>query len=312
MTSPSVDDIVAQLKSPETARSLADATPGLTDESDAIAGPVLPPEQESLAKSFLTAPEASVVPTPAIPMPASPTKEQQPDEAATTPRESTRLPSDITNKDRPRRRRKFTIPARLDAEGLLLAASTHDDSAVDDDGGTALAVPKKRRAFVAPARGRVPAPRVAPPTALAGEVLAFEGDELVETPAATPAAAPENNDEDDDGYGVVVVGLRSKAGLKTTKKKKGGFRAPGGRDDRLESDMQYQPHDALVLLPSPYPKARVHVPPLICQFLRPHQREGVQFLFDCVSGRRAYPDHTPLRAKHTGAILVRCLFAQFA
>ena len=32
----------------------------------------------------------------------------------------------------------------------------------------------------------------------------------------------------------------------------------------------------------------IEVPPILCQWLRPHQREGVQFCFDCVMGLREY------------------------
>ena len=38
----------------------------------------------------------------------------------------------------------------------------------------------------------------------------------------------------------------------------------------------------------PAPAGPVRVPPLVAQFLRPHQREGVRFLYDCVAGLREY------------------------
>ena len=39
----------------------------------------------------------------------------------------------------------------------------------------------------------------------------------------------------------------------------------------------------------------IEVPPILCQWLRPHQREGVQFVFECVYGMKDYGG--------TGAIL---------
>ena len=40
--------------------------------------------------------------------------------------------------------------------------------------------------------------------------------------------------------------------------------------------------------PRPVALAPVVVPPLLAQCLRPHQREGVQFLYDCVAGLQRY------------------------
>ncbi|KAH8057446.1 hypothetical protein JL721_9695 [Aureococcus anophagefferens] len=51
-----------------------------------------------------------------------------------------------------------------------------------------------------------------------------------------------------------------------------------------------QRQDAVVhwRLPRLVRAAPAVVPPLLAQFLRPHQREGVQFLYDCVAGLREY------------------------
>jgi len=54
---------------------------------------------------------------------------------------------------------------------------------------------------------------------------------------------------------------------------------------------EFLPHEELVLFePSAEEaatgKAPIGVPPVLCQFLRAHQREGVQFMFECVMGMR--------------------------
>lgn len=38
-----------------------------------------------------------------------------------------------------------------------------------------------------------------------------------------------------------------------------------------------------------YAKEHVFVPPVLAKWLRPHQREGVQFLYECVMGLKDYP-----------------------
>ena len=37
-----------------------------------------------------------------------------------------------------------------------------------------------------------------------------------------------------------------------------------------------------------YSKKSVYVPPVLAKWLRPHQREGVQFLYECVMSQRAF------------------------
>lgn len=39
---------------------------------------------------------------------------------------------------------------------------------------------------------------------------------------------------------------------------------------------------------SMYGKQSVHVPPILCKWLRPHQREGVSFMYECVMSLRSY------------------------
>jgi len=56
---------------------------------------------------------------------------------------------------------------------------------------------------------------------------------------------------------------------------------------------EFKPHEPLVLYePTDEERRRgakeVVVPPLLCQFLRPHQREGVQFTFECVYEMKDY------------------------
>ncbi|KAJ1459158.1 P-loop containing nucleoside triphosphate hydrolase protein [Pelagophyceae sp. CCMP2097] len=63
--------------------------------------------------------------------------------------------------------------------------------------------------------------------------------------------------------------------------------------DAPEEEVQprIKPHERLVLYePNAAEAAKgfqvMEVPALVCQFLRPHQREGVQFVFECVYGLR--------------------------
>lgn len=49
--------------------------------------------------------------------------------------------------------------------------------------------------------------------------------------------------------------------------------------------------DVTVIQPAPkdaYSKSHVYVPPILAKWLRPHQREGVQFLYQCVMGLRDF------------------------
>ncbi|KAJ8613667.1 hypothetical protein CTAYLR_003158 [Chrysophaeum taylorii] len=67
----------------------------------------------------------------------------------------------------------------------------------------------------------------------------------------------------------------------------------GGDDQEEEAAPEFRPHEPLVLY-EPTVEEReagaeeVDVPPLLCQWLRPHQREGVQFVFECVYGMKDY------------------------
>ena len=46
--------------------------------------------------------------------------------------------------------------------------------------------------------------------------------------------------------------------------------------------------DPLVLWSAEEDDGSVKVDPMLTQFLRPHQREGVQFMFECVTGLRSF------------------------
>ncbi len=46
-----------------------------------------------------------------------------------------------------------------------------------------------------------------------------------------------------------------------------------------------------VMRPAPaqlYSKSNVFVPPVLAKWLRPHQREGVQFMYECVMGLKGF------------------------
>ena len=46
-----------------------------------------------------------------------------------------------------------------------------------------------------------------------------------------------------------------------------------------------------VMRPAPaalYSKSNVFVPPILAKWLRPHQREGVQFMYECVMGLKGF------------------------
>ena len=53
----------------------------------------------------------------------------------------------------------------------------------------------------------------------------------------------------------------------------------------------FQNHTAIISISAPitlYNTQDQYVPPIIAKFLRPHQREGVQFMFECVMGLRDF------------------------
>ncbi len=56
----------------------------------------------------------------------------------------------------------------------------------------------------------------------------------------------------------------------------------------LAQDDGPPPGEPLVLWQPPPgdPGKAVEVDPVLCRWLRPHQRDGVQFLFECVMGMR--------------------------
>lgn len=65
--------------------------------------------------------------------------------------------------------------------------------------------------------------------------------------------------------------------------------------------------EVTVLKPAPlnlYSKHDVYVPPVLAKWLRPHQREGVQFIYECVMGLKDYRGKGVILADGTyGAML---------
>jgi hypothetical protein len=58
-----------------------------------------------------------------------------------------------------------------------------------------------------------------------------------------------------------------------------------------------------VLRPAPteaYSKENVFVPPVLAKWLRPHQREGVQFMYECVMGLRDFAGNGCILADDMG------------
>jgi SNF2 family DNA or RNA helicase len=58
-----------------------------------------------------------------------------------------------------------------------------------------------------------------------------------------------------------------------------------------------------VLRPAPieaYSKENVFVPPVLTKWLRPHQREGVQFMYECVMGLRDFAGNGCILADDMG------------
>jgi hypothetical protein len=58
-----------------------------------------------------------------------------------------------------------------------------------------------------------------------------------------------------------------------------------------------------VLRPAPveaYSKDNVFVPPVLAKWLRPHQREGVQFMYECVMGLRGFAGNGCILADDMG------------
>jgi SNF2 family DNA or RNA helicase len=58
-----------------------------------------------------------------------------------------------------------------------------------------------------------------------------------------------------------------------------------------------------ILQPAPlerYHKEDVHVPPVLAKWLRPHQREGVQFMYECVMGLKDFQGNGCILADDMG------------
>ena len=120
--------------------------------------------------------------------------------------------------------------------------------------------------------------------------------------AAAAAAAAAGGAEDDVPSPVPPPRKKRRGALKLAMARRPGAPAPS-------EGPRYLPHEPLVLwapgaespknaaptrralfpgAAPPAPAGPVRVPPLVAQFLRPHQREGVRFLYDCVAGLREY------------------------
>jgi SNF2 family DNA or RNA helicase len=66
-----------------------------------------------------------------------------------------------------------------------------------------------------------------------------------------------------------------------------------------------------VLRPAPveaYSKENVFVPPVLAKWLRPHQREGVQFMYECVMGLRDFAGNGCILADDMGLGKSKCCF----
>lgn len=53
-----------------------------------------------------------------------------------------------------------------------------------------------------------------------------------------------------------------------------------------------------------YSKENIHVPPILAKWLRPHQREGVQFMYECVMGMKDYGGAGCILADDMGLVRV--------
>ena len=68
-----------------------------------------------------------------------------------------------------------------------------------------------------------------------------------------------------------------------------------------------------------YAKESAFVPPVLAKWLRPHQREGVQFMYECVMGMRDFNGNGCILADDMGlgkvrrnrALCARTLFGDF-
>lgn len=60
-----------------------------------------------------------------------------------------------------------------------------------------------------------------------------------------------------------------------------------------------------------YSKEHVYVPPVLAKWLRPHQREGVQFMYECVMGLKDFPGAGCILADDMGLGKVSSLLCLF-
>jgi len=83
----------------------------------------------------------------------------------------------------------------------------------------------------------------------------------------------------------IVVGSQFKPlKIGTVDEGEAGSDIPDEKDDLYKKYIQ----DPVVLFENPQEDHRVVVEPVLGKFLREHQREGIQFLFECVTGLRPY------------------------
>ena len=57
-----------------------------------------------------------------------------------------------------------------------------------------------------------------------------------------------------------------------------------------------------------YSKENVFVPPILAKWLRPHQREGVKFMYECVMGMKDYDGNGCILAGKIFFMSIICLF----
>ena len=74
----------------------------------------------------------------------------------------------------------------------------------------------------------------------------------------------------------------------------------------MQSDGFGNQETVTVIKPAPleaYRKDNVLVPPVLAKWLRPHQREGVQFMYDCVMGMKDFRGNGCILADDMGTML---------
>jgi hypothetical protein len=78
---------------------------------------------------------------------------------------------------------------------------------------------------------------------------------------------------------------------------------PASNVKQMRCDENGVEQEVTVLQPAPasaYAKESVFVPPVLAQWLRPHQREGVQFMYECVMGLKDFAGNGCILADDMG------------